>query len=113
MPGHQSARDILLILATKLGDQAVVEAINTKYSEFVKPNGDLSEQLLQLFGCGAFVEQSPTVKVLKCINQEIVYPAVMVLRKIMYDNPRETYSRLTEVSPVLSEAAPRTSETRQ
>lgn len=85
MPGHQSARDILLILATKLGDQAVVEAINTKYSEFVKPNGDLSEQLLQLFGCGAFVEQSPTVKVLKCINQEIVYPAVMVLRKIMYD----------------------------
>jgi len=36
-----------------------------------------------------------------------------LVRKIMYDNPRETYSRLTEVSPVLSEAAPRPSETRQ
>ena len=34
-------------------------------------------------------------------------------RKIMYDNPRETYSRLTEATPVLSEPAPRTSETRQ
>ena len=85
VPGHQSAREILTILASKLKDKPMIEAIDSKFSEFVKPNGDLSEQLLQFFGSGAFEEGSPTVKVLKCINQEIVYPAVMVLRNLMYE----------------------------
>ena len=45
----------------------------------------MSEQLSSFFASGPFTDHSPVVKVLKCINQEIIYPAVMSIRSQLYE----------------------------
>jgi len=39
--------------------------------KYIKATGDLSEQILSFFNSGAFSEDSPVVKVLKLVNQEV------------------------------------------
>lgn len=39
--------------------------------KYIKATGDLSEQILGFFNSGAFSEDSPVVKVLKLVNQEV------------------------------------------
>ena len=61
LSGYVSVKDILLALSTALRDTPIIEACG-RYSEYVKEQGDLSEQLIKFFQLPAFALNGPVVK---------------------------------------------------
>jgi len=84
LTGPASVRNILQVLAKSLQDAPVLKAC-AKLNEFIKETGDVGEHLLKFFQLPEFAANGPVVKVLKCISQEMIYPAVQTLRNMLYE----------------------------
>eukprot|EP01121_Diplochlamys_sp_Union-15-3_P018030 TRINITY_DN647_c0_g1_i3.p1 TRINITY_DN647_c0_g1~~TRINITY_DN647_c0_g1_i3.p1 ORF type:complete len:326 (+),score=37.31 TRINITY_DN647_c0_g1_i3:37-1014(+) len=79
--------DILVVLAKELDGDSVLKIIEDNYYNYVTPgNGevDTAEQLKAFFSNVKLPADCGTVRIIKCIQQEMISPGVKALRERIY-----------------------------
>ncbi len=67
-------------------DPDLVSVFNENFSKHLTAEFDIATRLQSFFSTGILPDTCKTLKVLRCIHQEIVFPVVMKLRQSIYEN---------------------------
>lgn len=81
-------KEILLTLCKFLSPK-ILPQLEHALERHIKPTGDMSEQLAKIIIEESIIpEDSKLASILKCVNANIVYPAIDLLHKGLYDKVR-------------------------
>lgn len=78
-------KEILISLCKYLSPK-ILPSLEHALERYIKPTGDMSEQLAKILNDEAVIpEDSRLASVLKCVNANIVYPAIDMMHQGLYD----------------------------
>eukprot|EP01125_Pyxidicula_operculata_P019405 TRINITY_DN7039_c0_g1_i1.p1 TRINITY_DN7039_c0_g1~~TRINITY_DN7039_c0_g1_i1.p1 ORF type:complete len:1343 (-),score=365.01 TRINITY_DN7039_c0_g1_i1:152-4180(-) len=78
-------KSLLMVLSDLLREDDISSIVESQFDKFFSdPQAEIQEQLKNLFTHAGIVDDCRTYRVLKCIQQEILFPPMMELREQIY-----------------------------